>query len=216
MIRVGAKPTPLSADVMEVARKVQPSTIGHWRDRGFAYGLRPLTSVRACVGTAFTVRLADMDATAIHCAADELEPGHVLVVDMGGDDRRASVGAILGFLAQLRGAHGIVIDGMATDLGDLEQLGIPIYAKGVSAMTTRVLGIEGDVNLPVVVGGVAVNPGDLVIADADGVLFLHPEELDELAARAVAAQEFEETMRMDIENGARLSDISGASKFART
>ncbi|MET8832013.1 RraA family protein [Streptomyces sp. NPDC004610] len=212
MFRIGAVPPALDDAADEVASKIEPSTLGHWQDTGFAHGIHPLTASRHCVGSAFTVRLAGMDATALHVAVDEIGPGHVLVVDMGGDRRRACVGAIIAWLAQERGARGIVIDGMATDLEDLERLTIPVFARGRSAVTTRALGIEGDINVPVVIDHSTVNPGDVVIADPNGVLFIAPEDLAALAGRAVAAQEAEARMRADLRAGARLSDFSDASE----
>lgn len=212
MFRIGEVPVVADDVTLELASRVQPSTVGHGRDRGLAHGIRPMTSARRMVGTVFTVRVADMDATPIHYAADLLQPGHVLVVDMGGDRDRASVGGILTFLAHHRGAAGIVVDGMATDLAELEQIGLPVYARGISAMTTRVLGVEGDVNLPIVIDGVVVSPGDLVIGDADGLLFLHDGELDNVASSALAAQDFEVELKKSLTSGTSLSEVTGARK----
>ncbi|MGP3535824.1 RraA family protein [Microbacterium sp. RD1] len=210
MFRIGQTPTPLSPHSTSIASRVDPSTLGHWRDRGLAHGIKPLTAERTFVGTAFTVRLCDMDATAIHYAADLLEPGHVLVVDMGGDRERACVGSILAFLAAHRGAAGIVVDGMATDLADLERVGLPVFARGTSAMTTRVLGIEGDVNVPVVIDGVVVSPGDVVIGTADGLLFIDEQDLLELADQAIAAQHNEPEIMHSLTEGTPLASLSGA------
>jgi len=208
--RIGLTPRTLDPELAALAASVQTSTIGHWKEGGFAHGLRPLGDRRQFVGTALTVRLCDMDAAAVHYAADILEPGHVLVVDMGGDLERASVGAILTFLAHHKGATGIVIDGMATDLPDLERAEIPVFARGVSATTTRVLGIEGDVNYPVVIGGTVVTPGAIVIGDADGLLFLTEEELRYWAPRAIEAQESEAGLRDRLAMGGSIAEASGA------
>jgi 4-hydroxy-4-methyl-2-oxoglutarate aldolase len=216
LFRVGPTPAPVNADLAERLRGVEPSTVGHFRDRGFAHGLRQIVDGGTAVGTALTVRLADMDATAVHCAVDLLGPGHVLVVDMGGDRERASVGAVVAAIARQRGATGIVVDGMVTDRGDLERTGLSVHARGVSAMTTRVLGVEGDINLPVSIGGVVVHPGQVVVADADGVLFLDADEAAEVAERARDAQERERELLPRLLAGASLAELTGAAALLAT
>ncbi|MET0885548.1 MAG: RraA family protein [Mycetocola sp.] len=212
MFRVGLTPQALDEEVASLAARVEPSTVGHWQDLGFAHGIHPLTSNRHCVGSAYTVRLAGMDATAIHAAMADIGPGHVLVVSMGGERQRACVGAIIGWLAERSGATGVVVDGMATDLEDLEQLGIPVFARGTSALTTKAIGIEGDINVPVVIDNVIVNPGDVVIADPNGVLFIAPSDFAQTAARAIEAQEAETRFRSELAGGADLAQISGAKQ----
>lgn len=211
MFRVGPAPAPLDAVVAERLRSVEPSTIGHVRDRGFPQGLRQIVDGGTMVGTAFTVRVADMDATPVHCATDAVGTGHVLVVDMGGDPARASIGAVAAQLARHRGAVGIVVDGMVTDIRDLERTGLPVYARGISALTTRVLGIEGDINVPVSIGGVGVRPGQVVIGDADGLVFLDEDEAVEVAEQALAAQALEQEFLPQLLAGAKLSELSGAA-----
>ncbi len=90
--------------------------------------------------------------------------------------------------ARQRGALGIVVDGVCTDRAELQELGLPVFARGTSLLTTKLLGTpDGALNLPVTCGGVVVHPGDLVLADENGVLFLRPSEaaalLPEVEAR---------------------------------
>lgn len=215
MYRIGPTPQPLSPELIERAKQIEPATIGHYLNKGFAPGVLPLTRAKKVVGTAFTVRLADMDCTAMHYAADLVEPGHVVVVDMGTDLDRASVGAMASFAYAHRGIAGIVIDGAATDIKDLEATGLPIYARGLSAMTTRVRGIEGDINLPVNFGDSVVTPGQLVMGDENGLVFVDPLEFDELYENLVEAQEIEPTVRQKILDGAKFSEIFGAAEHIR-
>lgn len=211
MFILGPTPPVIAPAITDRASSIASSTLGHMRDHGFAHGLRPLTAAGSAVGTAFTVRLPALDSTVLHYAVDQIDPGHVLVIDMGGRTDRASVGAMVAFAAKHRGAAAIVIDGMATDLSDLEEFGIPVFALGISPRTTRVLGIEGAVNVPVSVGGAAVTPGMLVIADRDGVVFIDPEDFEAVCDRATAAQDIEPGVKAKILDGANISDLSGAA-----
>jgi len=213
--RIGPTPPPLSADLIDRAKRIEPATIGHYLNKGFAPGVLPITHAKKVVGTAFTVRLADMDCTAMHYAADLAEPGHVVVVDMGTDLDRASVGAMASFAFAHRGVAGIVIDGAATDIKDLEATGLPIYARGLSAMTTRIRGIEGDINLPVNFGDSVVTPGQLVMGDENGLVFVDPLEFDELYENLIAAQEMEPPARQKILDGVKFSEIFGAAEHIR-
>ncbi len=210
MFRIGTTPAVHDHETLEVAGRLAPSTFGHMIDRGFAHGISAVTDATTAVGTAFTVRIPDTDSVAVHYAVDRLEPGHVLVIDMGGDIERASVGAMVAFAARERGASGIIVDGMATDLADLREFGLPVFARGVSALTTSMRGISGDVNLPVSIGGATVTPGQLVIADADGILFLDDADLTRLADRALGAQAHEDVIKERLRAGVPLAAQSGA------
>lgn len=211
MFVLGPMPAAIAAETLEIASQIASSTIGHMRDFGFAHGLHALTGANRAIGTAVTVRLPDMDSTMLHYAVDQIRPGDVLVVDMGGDTDRASVGAMVAFAAKQREAAAIVIDGMATDLGDLVEFGIPVFARGISPMTTRLLGIEGALNVPVSIGGAPVVPGMLVIADPDGVLFIDPADFLAVSERAIAAQGIEPGVKESLLAGAALSELSGAA-----
>lgn len=209
------KPAPLVDDsLLAPLKDVSPSTLGHMLDSGFAADLAPIVRPARCIGTAFTVRLPSLDSTALHYAVDMLAPGYVLVVDTGGDRTRACLGGGVSFTAIARGAVGIVVDGKVTDYNDLSELGIPVYARGVSPLTTRILGVEGAVNVPVNIDGAVVTPGDIVLADDDGVVFISPSDAAHLADRASKAQQWEsEVLIPHIRQGGRISDLSGAAAY---
>lgn len=211
MFLLGPVPKLLPETMTARAAGIASSTIGHMQDHGFAFGLRALTEANRFVGTAFTVRLPDLDSSMLHYAVDHLEPGHVLVVDAGGRTDRAAVGAMVAFAARHRRAAGIIIDGMATDLPDLIEFGIPVFARGVSPRTTRILGIEGAMNVPVSLAGATASPGMLVIADQDGIVLIAPSDFEALADRAETAQTMEHGVKEKISAGTRISDLSGAA-----
>ncbi|MBB3914551.1 RraA family protein [Rhizobium fabae] len=215
MFRIAPTPKVLPSELLDRAAKIEPATVGHLQNHGFPLGLRPVTKANRFVGTALTVRLSAMDGSALHYAADLVEPGHVVVVEMGHDRERACVGAMVCFALSLRGAAGVVIDGMATDIAELEDTGVPIFARGLSPVTTRLLGNDGDVNLPVNVAGAIVRPGDLVIADPNGVVFVHPSAFDEMYDHLFEFQDAEPQARIDLRSGVKLTDKFGAGELVR-
>jgi regulator of RNase E activity RraA len=134
------------------------------------------------VGPALTIRTCGRDSTIVHKAIGLISPGDVLVIDRCGDTRYACVGEMMAIAAGRRGAAGIVIDGPATDVEALRALGLPIFSRATSPVTTLLLGESGSINVPVMCGGVAVRPGELVLADDDGVIVLDPDEAATLLA----------------------------------
>lgn len=208
------RPPEVSKELIEAFRKVSPSTIGHMTDSGFMKGLRPLTSGKL-VGRAVTVRIPHLDSSAVHIAVSQLEPGDVLVVDMNGDDDRASVGGIVAYAANARGAAGIVVNGCITDVDEISNLDLLVYSKGISALTTRNLGIEGEINVPVSIAGAVVMPGDIILGDANGIMTLRGNEHDllSLAEDALGKETGEIETKRRLDGGELLMNLSGAAKY---
>ncbi len=189
------------------------STLGHLRDNGFALGLVPNKRPLKFVGTAVTVRIPHMDSTAVHVAADMLRPGDVLVVDQSGDTQRSCFGGLVAFTAKSKGAVGAVIDGCVNDYDETQAYDFPTLSRGFSPLTTRISGIEGAINVPVTICGAVVNPGDVVFADSDGVVFLSPEEAKGLGALLKSKEDAEIPARDIISKGGKISEFSGAAKY---
>ncbi|QWF79045.1 RraA family protein [Amycolatopsis sp. CA-230715] len=202
-------PPALDESVVDALSKVQTSTLGHLRDHGFPRGLTPIRRPLGFVGSAFTVRLPHLDSTALHVAADEVRPGDVLVVDQSGDTR-SCFGGMVAFTSATRGAVGAVVSGSINDVDEILELGLPVFSAGVSARTTRILGVEGAINVPVTVGGVVVNPGDVVFGDSDGVAVVSREEALDLAAILAGKEALEPELKEKITVGGKLSEWSGA------
>lgn len=212
MILLGEKPERIQESVYEAYRKISPSTIGHLTDTGFMKGLHSLNGGKL-VGRAVTVKIPHLDSTAVHIAVNELEPGDVLVVDMSGDYDRAAVGGIVAYATKVRKAAGIVIDGGITDWQELKELQLPIYYRTVSALTTRALGIEGAIHVPVSIGGSVVMPGDLIFGDESGVMTLRGDQLDLLAETIFEKESKENGMKQQLDAGVSLMEITGAAQF---
>jgi 4-hydroxy-4-methyl-2-oxoglutarate aldolase len=124
---------------------------------------------RSLVGVALTCDCGPLDNLAFMAALAECQPGDVLVVATGGYAGAAVTGDLLIGVARNRGAAGFVTDGLVRDLDDLETIGLPIYATGLTPNSPQRRG-PGSVGLPVVCGGVAIASGDVVVGDRDGVV----------------------------------------------
>lgn len=137
-------------------------------------GLRPVNrSPVAVCGNALTVKVRSGDNLLIHKALQLLQPGDVLVVDGEGDTSRALFGEIMMTVARARGAVGVVLDGAVRDVDAFEEQRFPCWARGVNLRGPYKEG-PGSINQPITVGGALVQPGDVVLGDSDGLVFLAP------------------------------------------
>jgi RraA family protein len=156
-----------------------------------AVGLRPFHKAGSVmVGTALTVRTCSGDNLAIHQALELVRPGDVLVVDGGGDINRALVGEIMITIAQTRGAAGCVIDGAIRDVAVVARSDFPCFARAAIHRGPYKNG-PGEINVSVTIGGLIVDPGDIVVGDEDGVVAF-PQAIAADLLQAVRAQESRE------------------------
>ena len=154
------------------------------------------------LGTAFTVQVAQGDNLMFHAAMDLAKPGDVIVIDAGGFTERAIFGELMATYCKVRGICGIVCDGAIRDAEGLAAMeDFPVYAKAVTPNGPYKNG-PGQINVPVVIGGKVVYPGDIVVGDSDGVLFIRPENARQLAEATLAVGRKEaEIMRHILEDG---------------
>ncbi len=211
-IEIGALPSPLDPGVLRLLAQAEPATIGHFREHGFIHRrVNALNTVPRTVGTAVTVRLHGLDGSVLHHALGQLRPGDFLVVDRDGDDAIACIGGASALAASVRGAVGVIVDGCVTDIQELRDIGLPIWARGLSARTTRSEGLRGAFCVPVSCGGVTVRPGDAILADENGILVLPPHEIESAALQAIALQEREIGTLIKLRNGEPYPDILGTT-----
>lgn len=161
---------------------------------------------RAC-GPAYTVRCPPGDNLAIHRCLEFVSPGEVLVVQNGGL-LGGYWGGILTEAALARGVDGLVIDGGCRDVADLERLQFPVFARGLGVFRT-VKHEPGELNAPLVVGGVLVRPGDVMLGDGDGVMAIARERVDEALDAARKREEHERHIVDRIHKGELTIDIYG-------
>ncbi|MFE4194450.1 RraA family protein [Paenarthrobacter sp. NPDC056912] len=199
----------MTATLLRDLTDVSYPTIGHFLEDGFVSpAIQSLLHNVKIAGPAVTVRIAEHDAIAMNHALLALKPGDVLVVDMGGDHRHAPVGAVTAAAALAQGAVGVVVDGVATDVLELRQTGLPVFARGTSCLTTkRLYGTGSAVNVPVQCGGVEVSPGDLVLGDDNGLIVLSPEAAQDVLGKALASDAAEPDILARIASGESLESI---------
>ncbi|MFC6706790.1 RraA family protein [Flexivirga alba] len=199
--------------IVDALSEVCTSTLGHLRDHGFPRGLVPNRRPLKFIGTAITVRIPHLDSTAVHVAVDQARPGDVIVIEQSGDEQRSCFGGLVSFTAKERGVVGAIIDGKSNDYDEVLGYGFPLYSRGIAAHTTRIAGIEGAINVPVSVGGVVVEPGDVVFADSDGIAILKPDEALEIAKILKQKEDAEIPAREKIQTGGSLAEYSGAINY---
>jgi 4-hydroxy-4-methyl-2-oxoglutarate aldolase len=212
MFTLAPLPPQIDPEFLGLLRQAEPATIGHFLDRGFMEpAIRALFSDVRVAGTAVTVRSPGADAVIVHHAVSQCRAGDILVIDRCGDHKHACAGGAIAYAARKAGLAGIVVDGMVTDIGELRSIGVPVWARGLSTITQRKLGLGGGFCVPVSCGGVAVRAGDAVFADENGVLILDPADIEWAARRAIGLQQEEKDTLARIDAGESIADIVGST-----
>ncbi|SDX12713.1 RraA family protein [Roseicitreum antarcticum] len=205
-------PTPVADPLLARLAGFETVLFGHFLDRGLMDpGIAPAAPVTRVVGTAVTLSLPGLDSTLLHHAAGLLRPGDILVIDRRGDRSAACLGGGVARAIVNAGAAGVVIDGCHTDTSELAAMGLPVFSRGASALTTRLQRLGGALNRPVSVGGVPVLAGDAILADALGVVAFHISELEASLTRADALLALTTRTIAGVEGGALIGALSGAS-----
>ena len=159
-------------------------------------------------GPARTAVCATGDNTMVHAVVAHAKPGEVLVLTSDEPVPVALVGELLVTQAVARGVAGILVDGALRDLDELVEIGLPIWARFVRAQGAT-KGQVGKLDVPVVVGGAEIRPGDLVVMDCDGAMALPSERVDEVLPLALERAERERAMRQRYAAGELSYDLNG-------
>jgi RraA family protein len=186
-------PEPAPADLVTAAAELAVSLLSDNMARiSGAVGLRSWHDGTPMAGTAVTVRTRAGDNLAVYRAFDHCRPGDVLVVDGGGALDQALMGDIMTSFAEHLGLAGVVIDGAIRDVAAIRRRPFPVFARGVTHRGPHKNG-PGEVGVPVSIGGMVVQPGDLVVGDEDGVLAVPVADAPAViaGAQAQAAKEAE-------------------------
>jgi 4-hydroxy-4-methyl-2-oxoglutarate aldolase len=168
---------------------VSPTTLAGLLGRAqvMDLGIRPLWGPAPRVaGPAYTVRCAPGDNLMLHAAIYRAEPGAVIVVEAGDADYAVAGGNVCA-VAQRRGVAAFVVDGVVRDLGEIREIGFPVFARGVVPVPGAKSALA-PLNAPVRCGGVAVSPGDVVVADEEGVVVVPAARQDDVLRDAQAQE----------------------------
>jgi 4-hydroxy-4-methyl-2-oxoglutarate aldolase len=181
------------------------------RVKAMDYGIRPLADTMRVTGPAFTVSSPAGQNLAIHRAIAEARPGDVLVVAMDGDCRFGPFGEILALACQRREIAGLVLDGSVRDGSDIEALGFPVFCRGLAPSGTR-KEAPGELGVSICCGGVGVEPGDIVVADRDGVVVIPAAAMDDVVSALCNIVDKEARIKEGIAAGKTTLEIMNLEK----
>lgn len=170
--------------------------------------LRPLVPGSRACGPARIARCGQGDNLMVHAVMADLQPDEVLVLSMPEPAPVALVGELLATQAQVRGAAAILVDAAVRDSEELAALGLPVWARWIrSRGATK--DVVGELDVPVVVGGQQIRPGDLVVLDADGATVVDAARADEVLEASLAREAKEAAKREQLRAGALSYELDG-------
>ncbi|MGH8950088.1 MAG: 4-carboxy-4-hydroxy-2-oxoadipate aldolase/oxaloacetate decarboxylase [Acidimicrobiia bacterium] len=170
--------------------------------------IRPIQEGVRLAGSAVTVSCAPGDNIMIHAAVEVIEPGDFLVVATTSPSNHGMFGELLATSVLTRGCVGVVIDAGVRDISDLRRMGLPVWSRAIHALGT-VKDTPGSVNVPVQCGGATVGPGDVMVADDDGVAIVEHDRAAEVLEASRRRLEREEEVRARLAEGELGLDFYG-------
>lgn len=202
------------AKVVNAVAEFTPATLHEAQGRRGAldWRIKPIYPGMRFCGPALTVRCTPGDNLMLSAAISIAQPGDVLVIDGGDNPEQGPFGEVLATAAKARGVAGMVFSSAVRDGPAIHKLGLPVFSSGLS-MKGTVKETLGDINHPVVVGGVHIEPGDIIVGDDDGVVVVRPAEA-ETVARASREREDKEAGFMErLRAGENVTEVLGTDRI---
>jgi regulator of RNase E activity RraA len=180
--------------------------------RGAVIGIRPMYECPKIIGRAVTIKItaAGLAPSKFHLgvrAIDAASPGDVIAIDNRGDLHNNCWGEILSMGAKVKGVSGVVVDGAARDIDACKEFGFPVYARGTVPITARGRIMEESFNEGIRMGDVQVRPGDILVADINGVVVIPVEKLDEVLEAAEQVFQKETAMVQELRRGVPILEV---------
>jgi 4-hydroxy-4-methyl-2-oxoglutarate aldolase len=163
----------------------------------FHPAIKPLKEEYKAAGRAFTVKIPVGENLTVLEAISKSKPGDILVVDAKGDQYRAIAGDFVVGMAQTLEIGGLVVDGVIRDIVGVKALNFPVFSRGTTVAASNKAGI-GEINVPISCGGVSVNPGDIIVGDADGVVVIPQAREQEILLKSLDKMKKDETREKSI------------------
>ncbi|MBP1930946.1 RraA family protein [Ammoniphilus resinae] len=191
-------PTTCISDAMQGLNNLHPA-------------IKPLKEQYTISGRALTVKMPVGDNTAVLQAIRDAKHGDILVIDAKGDTYRAIAGDFVVGMAQTLGIGGIVVDGVIRDIAGIKELNFPVFSRGTTVSASAKAG-AGEINVPISCGGTAINPGDIIVGDVDGVVVI-PQALEQDILESALDKMEKDQQRSDEISGNRKAAIEYLDKI---
>lgn len=216
MFVINRSPPAIAPELLTRLAQTSTGTVGHLRDSGFMdtgmIGRMPGVKI---AGTAVTIRVPVPDSAIVHYALKFVRPGDILVIERGPDQHVACWGGMTAAASAKLGVRGVIIDGAGHDVAAAAAVGMPIWCRRITPITTKHRGLGGELNVPISCGGVVVSPGDAILADDNGILVIAPSELAKTVDRAEAFDASKARLAAALADDPSLvwADASGATRI---
>lgn len=183
MVVINDKEVKIDQKIIDAYQSIGVGDIGHILDASsfMDVNIRPVYQDIKLVGPALTAKMPPGDAGLTRKVIEMAKPGDVIVIDRCGDLQYACWGGVVTLRCKINGVvAGLIVDGSVTDSMEISDIKWPVFSRAISGCVGRNLGKGGGINIPVNCGGVVVHPGDLIVADDDGIAVIKPEEAEAL------------------------------------